>query len=99
MYECLHCVQSDGHTPHDVTHPQTFAIKLLSFPSDLGAKQRFLDEGLLLEKLQHPHIVSIEERSHDSETQHPYIVMEHCAGGDLRTLIDRLKVSQCVTSR
>ena len=77
---------SDG-----VLHLQTFAIKLLSIRSDPAERQRFQEEGLLLEKLRHPNIVGIEERSDYAETQCPYIVMEYCSGGDLRKTLDGLK--------
>ena len=52
-----------------------------------------------MEKLQHPNIVAIEERSDCTETQHPYIVMEYCSGGDLRKIIDRLKTLRYDTAK
>ena len=96
----LHIVPLTRHDTCDlhgsVYCPQTFAIKLLSIRSDPAERQRFLEEGMLLEKLQHPNIVGVEERSDPSEAQHPYIVMEYCSGGDLRGLIDGLSTSRYV---
>jgi serine/threonine protein kinase len=51
---------------------------------------------MLLEKLKHPNIIGVEERSDSSEAQHPYIVMEYCSGGDLRRVIDGLRTLRYV---
>ena len=66
-------------------------MKIPSTSNDQAERQRFVEEGYLLQQLNHPNIVAVEERTESLGTSHPYIVMEYCRGGDLRQAIDARK--------
>ena len=59
-----------------------------------GEKQMLVSEVNLLRELKHPNIVRYYDRIIDRTNTTLYIVMEHCEGGDLATLITR-----CVKQR
>jgi NIMA (never in mitosis gene a)-related kinase len=54
-------------------------------------KQQLVAEVNILRETQHENIVRYYERWVDKENQKIYIVMEYCDGGDLGTLIDKIK--------
>ena len=54
-----------------------------------GEKQMLVSEVNLLRELKHPNIVRYYDRIIDRTNTTLYIVMEHCEGGDLSSLISR----------
>eukprot|EP00742_Colponemidia_sp_Colp-10_P011693 GILJ01013030.1.p1 GENE.GILJ01013030.1~~GILJ01013030.1.p1 ORF type:complete len:564 (-),score=86.56 GILJ01013030.1:207-1850(-) len=54
-------------------------------------KQQLVAEVNILRELRHPHIVRYHDRFIDKARSKIYIVMEHCEGGDLATLIKKCK--------
>ncbi|TRY86330.1 hypothetical protein DNTS_016134 [Danionella cerebrum] len=54
-----------------------------------GEKQMLVSEVNLLRELKHPNIVRYYDRIIDRTNTTLYIVMEHCEGGDLASLINR----------
>lgn len=52
-------------------------------------KQMLVSEVNLLRELRHPNIVRYHDRIIDRTNTKLYIVMEHCEGGDLSSLISR----------
>lgn len=50
-------------------------------------KEMLVSEVNILRELRHPHIVRYYNHIIDSQSKKIYIVMEHCEGGDLRSLI------------
>mmetsp|Transcript_119215 Transcript_119215/g.166225 ORF Transcript_119215/g.166225 Transcript_119215/m.166225 type:complete len:82 (+) Transcript_119215:188-433(+) len=50
-------------------------------------KQMLVSEVNILRELQHPNIVRYYDRIIDRENSKIYIVMEHCEGGDISTMI------------
>ena len=50
-------------------------------------KQMLVSEVNILRELNHPHIVRYYDRIIDSSHSKIFIVMEHCEGGDISTLI------------
>lgn len=52
-------------------------------------KQMLVSEVNLLRELKHPNIVRYYDRIIDRTNATLYIVMEHCEGGDLSSLITR----------
>lgn len=50
-------------------------------------KQMLVSEVNILRELNHPHIVRYHDRIIDSSHSKIFIVMEHCEGGDISTLI------------
>lgn len=70
---------------------RTVAVKILraDLAGDDTFVERFKREALAAARLTHPHIVAIYDTGsdeHDGRARH-YIVMEHCAGGTLRSVI------------
>lgn len=51
----------------------------------------FVYQVNLLRELRHEHIVKYYQRIIDKNTLKLYIIMEHCSGGDLASLIARQK--------
>jgi serine/threonine protein kinase len=49
--------------------------------------QRFLQEYELISQIRHPHVATIFDRGQTDS--HAYIVMEYCAGGELRSQMDQ----------
>lgn len=66
------------------------AIKVLkpSYAANRRVLQRFRDEARLLSRLQHPHIVRIEQLVEDGSR--PFVLMELIRGLDIRTLLRKL---------
>lgn len=54
-----------------------------------GEKQMLVSEVNLLRELRHPNIVRYYDRIIDRTNTKLYIIMEHCEGGDLSSLITR----------
>ena len=54
-------------------------------------KQMLVSEVNLLRELKHQHIVRYYDRIIDRSNTTLYIIMEYCEGGDLSSLISRLK--------
>ena len=52
-------------------------------------KSQIVTEVNILRELQHKHIVQYFDRNIDKKNQTIYIIMEHCAGGDLQKIIKR----------
>jgi serine/threonine-protein kinase len=65
------------------------AIKLLlaDHLEDEGLQARFVREGDLLSKLDHPNLVAIRERGFDEQRKRPYLVLEYVDGRDLRAIL------------
>lgn len=65
------------------------ALKLLrpDRPHSLAAHDKLLDEGRLLDRLRHPHILPVYECGTDHNT--PYLVMKYARGGSLRDRLDQ----------
>lgn len=59
-------------------------------------KQMLVSEVNLLRELKHPNIVRYYDRIIDRTNTTLYIVMEHCEGGDLSSLITRCIKERCV---
>jgi serine/threonine protein kinase len=83
---------TSGRTqPVPVTLPDEAAIKILILPWQLDEdgradfKARFIREAQTLQRLQHPHIVSILDHGEDPVTGHLYMVLPYLAGGTLAT--------------
>ena len=74
-----------------------FAMKILRFTGDqiMDPKlvQRFLQEGQLLARLNHPGIVKVVEHGLGLDQEMPYIIMEYVAGAPLSALIAGQKLS------
>lgn len=70
---------------HDILLNRSVAVKVMlpQFATDPDFTQRFYQEATAAAKLQSPHIVTIHDWGHDSETY--YIVMELLDGNDLKT--------------
>lgn len=74
---------------------RTVAVKILhaNLAEDAVFVERFRREALSAARLAHPHIVAIYDTGSETleATDHEshYIVMEHCAGGTLDTLLQR----------
>ena len=67
----------------DLSLDRAIAIKLLSHELEGQAAQRFKDEGRLIAKLQHPHIIQVYAfNEHDFHC--PFLVMEHFGTGSLK---------------
>ncbi len=54
-------------------------------------KQMLVSEVNLLRELKHKHIVRYHDRIIDRSNTTLYIIMEYCEGGDLSTLISKMK--------
>jgi serine/threonine protein kinase len=67
--------------------PRVAAIKLLHATrlQSLNARDKFLQEARILERLKHPHILPIYEFGIDDSL--PYLVTEYASGGSLRDLL------------
>lgn len=76
------CVVYRAHRTADPTDEH--ALKVLVDRHD-GARERFLDEGRMLESLVHPNLVRVQEVVDADE---PWMVMELLAGKDLEMLRD-----------
>jgi serine/threonine-protein kinase len=81
---------TSGRTqPVSITLPDEAAIKILILPWQLEEdgqadfKARFLREAETLQRLQHPHILSILDHGEDPVTGHLYMVLPYLAGGTL----------------
>jgi serine/threonine-protein kinase len=76
-----------------ITLPDEAAIKVLILPWQLEEdgqadfKARFLREAHTLQRLQHPHIVSILDHGEDPVTGHLYMVLPYLSGGTLATAL------------
>src|SRR5215467_9019709 len=97
---------TSGRTqPMSITLPSVAAIKILIVPWQLEEdgqadfKARFLREAETLQRLQHPHIVSILDHGEDPVTGHLYMVLPYLAGGTLATHLgtERLPLDDIVT--
>ena len=67
------------------------AIKFFTYTKNVdGVKERFLAEGKLLAKLEHPRVVRVTDVGTNPETQQPYFVMDLVADpeGNVRSLAD-----------
>jgi serine/threonine protein kinase len=68
---------------------QKVAVKVLTPAFKVTAEQvtefrrRFIREARLLERLEHPHILSVLASGEDEETGHVYMIMPYMAGGTL----------------
>lgn len=69
-----------------MTGSQLVAIKTISFKGDPSILDLCRGEIRMLSRLDHVHIVKFID--HRISPEHATIVMEYCAQGDLRTLID-----------
>lgn len=83
----------------DVTLSRRVAIKALhpALADDESFLRRFRAEARTVAALRHPHIVAVHDWGEDEDG--PYLVLEHLAGGSLRSLLDaggRLTPSQAV---
>jgi len=80
-----------------MTGSQLVAIKTIAFKGDLSILDLCREEIKMLSRLEHIHIVKfIDHRiSPDDAT----IVMEYCAQGDLKTLIDDAATNKSVPLR
>jgi serine/threonine protein kinase len=96
---------TSGHTqPMSIILPHEAAIKILILPWQLEEdgqadfKARFLREAQTLQRLQHPHIVSILDHGEDPVTGHLYMVLPYLAGGTLATRLgtERLPLDDIV---
>lgn len=67
----------------DLSLDRPVAIKLFTQEIASQAAKRFRDEGRLIAKLQHPHIIQV-YAFNDSEFQCPFLVMERFGTGSLR---------------
>lgn len=75
------------HLAHDTRLRRRVAVKVLhaALADDAAFLRRFRAEAQLAASLQHPHIVTV----HDwGEDEVPFMVLELCSGGSLRTFLD-----------
>lgn len=75
------------HLAQDTRLRRRVAVKVLhaALADDAAFLRRFRAEAQLAASLQHPHIVTV----HDwGEDEVPFMVLELCAGGSLRSLLD-----------
>ena len=77
---------------HDRILARPVAVKILHqhLADDHTFLERFRREALAAASLTHPHVVSIYDTGEDGDTPESrchYIVMEHCGGGTLATLL------------
>ncbi|MCX7936012.1 MAG: serine/threonine protein kinase, partial [Planctomycetota bacterium] len=77
---------------HHTTLDVPVAIKIL--PAHFAAKnpqfaERFIREGKLAAKLNHPHIVAVRDADRDPETGLYYLILEYVDGGTVRDLLKR----------
>ena len=56
-----------------------------------GEKQMLVSEVNLLRELKHQHIVRYYDRIIDRSNSTLYLIMEFCEGGDLASIITRMK--------
>ena len=70
---------------------QRVALKLLGVASldDPTLRRRFDREGRVLQKLEHPGIVSVVDRGVDARTSRPWLALELLAGRDLEQILSR----------
>lgn len=76
-----------------------FVLKVLKHKSNPARLKRFEREIRVGARLKHPNLVHVEAENVESDK--PYVVMEYCAGGELRnlelsevSLIDKLRLFQ-----
>lgn len=67
----------------DLNLDRAIAIKLLSHELEGQAAQRFKDEGRLIAKLQHPHIIQV-YAFNELDFSYPFLVMERFGTGSLK---------------
>ena len=67
----------------DLSLDRAIAIKLLNYELEGQAAQRFKDEGRLIAKLQHPHIIQV-YAFNELDFSCPFLVMEHFGTGSLK---------------
>ncbi|MAD61212.1 MAG: hypothetical protein CMH49_06865 [Myxococcales bacterium] len=67
----------------DLNLDRAIAIKLLNYELEGRAAQRFKDEGRLIAKLQHPHIIQV-YAFNELDFSCPFLVMEHFGTGSLK---------------
>ena len=74
---------------HHVVLGRVAAVKFLrpDRPHSLATYDRLLDEGRLLDRLRHPHILPVYECGTDHDI--PYLVMKYARGGSLRERLDQ----------
>jgi tetratricopeptide (TPR) repeat protein len=83
----------------DLLHRRSAAIKLIreEHASDPAQRRRFLNEGDLVDRLEHPNIVHVYERGEHGQTL--YIAMELIPGRSLAELLsagERLPLGDCL---
>ena len=79
-----HGSTAEVHCAKDTKSNALVAIKILhEFMTDQQIKQKFMDEAMLVEALDHPGIIHIIDADFYRQTR-PYIVMNYAPGGTLR---------------
>ncbi|KPP61669.1 serine/threonine-protein kinase Nek2-like [Scleropages formosus] len=98
-YEILHAIGSGSFGQCQKIRRKSDGKILVWKVLDYGAmaeaeKQMLVSEVNLLRELKHPNIVRYYDRIVDRTNKTLYIIMEHCEGGDLSTII-----SKCIKER